>query len=322
MPLSHRHHYVSQFYLKNFVADRDNPRLFVADLQKRATFMTSPSNVALENDFHTIEVNGEPSDVVERMFSSFEADVAPALARVINQASFENADDREHVLFFVTLLLIKNPQFRARVNAFTNDVMQMTQKVDAADPDRWAKKVQEAIADGTLPPNTNAEHLRQLMLAGAFKFSLSPEAMLHQEFALAQKSYPIVAARRWNILRAEEGEFITSDAPAMLMWKDPRRDDSPGLGVPETRLLVPLSSTVTISGGFELEDATFGLSMDEVAKVNGQVIVQARRQVFASSEVFQYALPHNDRLRSGGELIDDDLVIGRSSGAPGSGAAN
>lgn len=90
MSEAHRHHYISQFYLRNFVADRSSPRLFVVDLPGRKTFTTSPSNVALENDFHTITTPGHEPDTVEKRLSKFESDVAPALARVIESASLGN----------------------------------------------------------------------------------------------------------------------------------------------------------------------------------------------------------------------------------------
>jgi hypothetical protein len=315
VPQSHRHHYVSQFYLKNFVSDRADPLLFVVDLSAGKQFLTAPWNVALENDFHTIEVDGKPSDVVERMLASFEADVAPVLARVIERAAIADQTDREHLMFFVTLLLIKNPQVRSRINAFTNQVGQFTLKMDAADPDRWAAKMRAAMADGTISAGTDIAQLRELVLADKFTIALAPERMLQLEFTTARSMYPFVAARCWNILQAKEGEFITSDTPAMLMWQDPQRTDPPGFGRRNTRLLVPLSSSVAINGGFELEDSTFALSGEDVAKVNGQVILHARRQIYASSDQFKYALTHNAGLRSGSELTSDSVVTEQNAPA-------
>lgn len=89
MAEAHRHHFVSQFYLKNFVADRASPQLFVVDLPTQKSFTTSTINVALENDFHTTSAPGQPADAVEKAIQQLEAQFAPALARVIDKTSIQ-----------------------------------------------------------------------------------------------------------------------------------------------------------------------------------------------------------------------------------------
>jgi uncharacterized protein DUF4238 len=67
-----QHHYVPQCYLKGFVRDRDQPKLFVVDLKERRTFTTNPKNVAVERDFHAVDVEGMPPDAFENDMSKFE----------------------------------------------------------------------------------------------------------------------------------------------------------------------------------------------------------------------------------------------------------
>ena len=51
-----QHHYVPPCYLRGFVYDRDKPKLFVVDLKERRTFTTNPKNVAVERDFHAVDI--------------------------------------------------------------------------------------------------------------------------------------------------------------------------------------------------------------------------------------------------------------------------
>lgn len=125
----------------------------------------------------------------------------------------------------------------------------------------------------------------------------STEAHLKLEFELAQSLLPLVAARKWNVYRARAAEFVTCDRPAVLMWVDPTKTEPVGLGLRHTRLLFPLSSDIAISGGFELDDAAIDADASDVAKINGRIILNVNRQVYARDEDFEYSLRHNEGAR-------------------------
>src|SRR5271170_51406 len=102
---SRRHHYISQFYLRGFTLDPRKPSLFAVELTERKDFWTKITRIALETDFHTVETNGELPDVVEEALSKFEGNVAPALTRTIENASFVSDNDKSLLLSYVALLL-------------------------------------------------------------------------------------------------------------------------------------------------------------------------------------------------------------------------
>jgi hypothetical protein len=304
-----RHHFISQFYLRRFAADANAARLFVVDLDDRRSFATSTSNVALENDFHTISVPGQPPDAIEKRLSQFEAQIAPALARVIERGYVGHDEDAKSVLFFVTLLLVKNPATRKAVDGSTEELMKMVSQMEARDPKVWEARVNELIASGVFEADADFEGLRKVILTGKYAISLSPEAHMDREFKHGADLVGLVGKRNWNFCRAKAGHFITCDRPAVLMWADPSRSTPPGLAMRNTRLLVPLSSTTALNGGFELVDHLIELDAEDVAKVNGHLILNARRHVYAWDGDFAYALRHNDGIRRGYELPMDELLV-------------
>ncbi len=93
--------------------------------------------------------------------------------------------------------------------------------------------------------------------------------------------HEFVLTRHWNVYRATAGQFVTCDRPVVLMWADPMKTDPVGLALRNTRLLFTLSSEIAICGGFELEDATIEVGAEDVAKINGHIILNANRQVYA-----------------------------------------
>ena len=310
MPASRDHHYVSQFYLKHFAADRRDPWLFTFDIPTRKTFMSRPQNVAFEKDFHTINAPGQPPDIVETELAKLESDVAPALDRVVENLRFASATDREHILFFLTMLLIKSPAMRKTVDDFTNEIMNLVGKMEAQDREVFYAKVRQHIAEGAMPPDTNIERLRQSVLGSDFTIGLSTEAHLHLAFSVLPQLYgECVAPRHWNILRATEGQFVTSDRPVVALWSDENKTDPVGLGLGGSRILFPLSSTVAINGGFELEDCALEIGAEDVAKINGRIILGVKRQIYARDDGFEYLLRYHPGRTPGAKLLQDERAI-------------
>lgn len=310
-----RHHFISQFYLRHFV-DPTTSRLFVVDLNERKTFETSTNNVALENDFHTITVPGQPPDAIEKRLAELEGSIAPALAQVTERGYVGDDDAGHAVLFFATLLLVKNPAMRKTVEGFADEIMRRVTQMTASDPVAWNARVQEMIADGTFNADEDFDGLREAILKGDYTLSLSPEAHMDREFQNATDLMPYVVERHWNFFRATAGQFVTCDRPAVLMWADPTRTDPIGLGLRNTRFLFALSSTAAICGGFELADELIELDADDVSRVNGRIVLNARRFVYARSGDFQYALAHNGGPRCGAELPRDTMLDDRENGEP------
>jgi hypothetical protein len=128
------------------------------------------------------------------------------------------------------------------------------------------------------------------------------------ELKLAMQLCPLLAKRGWNILKAMDGRFITSDRPVALFWDDYLRSDPIGLALPGTRLLFPLSPSIAICGGLEFKDALLELDAKRVAAMNGRTILNAGRQIFASDDKFEYYLPTNGGLKPGSELQNDAIL--------------
>src|SRR4051812_29790680 len=93
-----RHHYVPQCYLKGFCRHRGKPKLFVVDTKHLRTFSTPPANVAVERDFHAVDIEGVPTDALENSFAQFESDLSRSLERIIATRSISDKVDRANLL--------------------------------------------------------------------------------------------------------------------------------------------------------------------------------------------------------------------------------
>jgi hypothetical protein len=305
--VARRHHFLSQCYLRGFVPDSRSPRLFVVDLKAHRSFSTSPENVALEMDFHSIDVPGQQRDILETQISKFESDLGPALIRIASTASLADSDDRNTLFLFMALARVKNPQHRLLLDGVTNTVAGLTMKAKAADPATWDAELARARSDDILPESFDSESLRQQILNDEFNFKLSVPAHLKTEFDLLSNLLPHFHERKWIVLKApvDHPGFITSDAPVSLMWQDPSNPEPPGLGLHKTQILFPVTSHVAIAGASEFDDRTIEAGDALVAKFNGNILRLAHRQIYARGDDFRYKMTRNPKIMLGSDLLDD-----------------
>jgi hypothetical protein len=299
-----RHHYVSQFYLRNFAVAAATPQLYVADLKTKKTFLTSTINVAQERDFHRIDVPGHEPNAVEAALADFEGKVALALDSIRQRAEMGD-DDNAHVLqLFMSLLLVKNPAMRDRIDDVTDRIMSMTSKIEAANEERFVASIKRRVEEGALSADIDAVQLREALMSDDFEVAIAREFHLNLEFTNARDLLRYFVGRNWTFLKAETGQFITSDRPVVLTREKARPNVPPGLAHPDVLILFPLSSDSAVLGGLDVPPIAVTLSREEVAETNGQIILNATRQVYAQDATFEYKFGLNP-VKPAADLLHD-----------------
>jgi hypothetical protein len=307
-----RHHFISQCYLRGFAADLTSPQLFVTDFKEHKQFRTSPENVALQRNFHTIDDPSQQPDVIEKKLAEFESDLGPALRRVSESGSLADDNDRGVLFFFMALLAIKNPMMRRNISAAVGEVEALRSKMEAADPEYWAEKMAAAKAEGAIPEDTDTDKLRELILDDAFQIRLSTPGHMYFEFNLVEKLLPFFHGRQWMLLRAptDRTAFVTSDNPVCLMWQKRGRNDPPGFGRLGTEIIFAVSNELAIIGIFGGRACVANAGSDLIAIINGNIMTCVDRQLYARDNDFAYSLPHNRQPMHGTDLLDDPVSIG------------
>jgi Protein of unknown function (DUF4238) len=314
-----QHHYLSQCYLKGFVTDREKPRLFVVDAKKQCTFSTNPANVAVERDFHRIDVEGQPLDALENAFSGFETKLDDSLKRIIAARSIADTNDRAMLFNLIGLTAIKNPRVRENVRRFQDQTAKKIMEVVTSTPERWAAHVKRMQEEGTSPadPVTDYERMREFVRRKGYDLVIPPSEHLRVELKIFDEILPHIFNRKWILLRAlpERTGFITSDHPMSLTWTDPGKNRGfwpPGLALGETQLLFPISNDLAIIGAFEFKEGESDADESLVGLINGRIIEHAARQIYARDDGFLYVKPPDPGIRRGAQLLSD-LVSQRRS---------
>jgi Protein of unknown function (DUF4238) len=309
--VARKHHYVSQCYLKGFVKNRDKAQLFVVDSEKPKPFFTSTQNVAAKRDFHTIDVEGLPSDALENAFSSFEGELDQSLRRISEKRSLDDAHDKSFLLNLIGMIHIKNPKTRKIFHNFEENIARRIMDIVTSSPEIFKSQIRQAKQKGYIAPedDVNYETARKFVEEGAFKLSVPTEKHLQREMDLLDTVLPYLFNRNWILLKAPEGQtgFVTTDHPVILRWKDSQLRGNlypPGLGLKNTEILFPVSNTLAVIGRFEEDEQEIEASSDLIARFNGAIISQSKRQVYARDDSFMYTFDDMENPKKGDTLIE------------------
>jgi Protein of unknown function (DUF4238) len=283
----------------------------IVDLKECKNFTTNPINVAVERDFHRIDVDGHEPDAIENAFSDFETKLDAALRRIAAARSIQNKDDRAVLFEFISLLAIKNPQLRKNFSGAHEQTSKIILDLITATPESWASHLERARKDGYVPATADIpyEQARDFVRCGQFRIETPASMHLGMELGNLPKIVSLIHRRNWILFKAPEQStgFITSDHPATVMWCDPERRDfyGPGLGLAQTQLLFPVSRELALIGAFEVAEAEVDASDNLIAQINGSVILHAGRQVYARDASFTYQWKEHERPVSGDRLVSN-----------------
>jgi len=309
-----QHHYVPQCYLKGFVANREKPKLFVVDAKERRSFSTSPANVAVERDFHRIDIDGLAPDALENAFSKFEADLDQALKRIVTVRSIKDDNDRTLVFNLIGLMATKNPRLRESFRVACEHTAKIIMDLATSTPERWASQVRRAQKDSfiAVDADTDYKKMRDFVEREEYKVKTMTSMHLHMELQTFDKILPFIFNRKWILFRAppKTTGFVTSDHPMCLMWSDLAQCGGPyppGLGLRRTELLFPISNELVIIGAFEIENDEIDADDLLIAQINGSIILHSMRQIYARDSEFLYKMEHNVDIMRGASLLDDQF---------------
>ena len=132
---------------------------------------------------------------------------------------------------------------------------------------------------------------------------------VEQELGLVNTILPVLGERHWILVRAPTNMsgFITSDHPVVLQWseqKDRGFFGSPGFGLQGTEVIFPVSNELAMVGVFDGSADVIDATPEVVAMINGTIIGNSNRQVYARDDRFLYSLSPGV-IRRGADLLKD-----------------
>lgn len=276
-------------------------------------------DVACQNYFNRIEMDGMDPDALEKAMSEFETKLADTLARINEARSLENDEDRAYLITLIGLTALRNPEMRRNIRKIHEVAGRRNIAARLQSQEIYDASVQEAKRQRAIPENYNVtyEEMKVAFEGGGFKLVLKNNALVSLELELLDHTMPLLLKRGWHLLRAPEGSggFITSDRPFYLMWTDPAMRDgpfAPGLALMGTDIYFP-SRQLAVVGAFDVGNTIEDVNEARVAVANSAMPDGASRQVYPRNHDFSYARTEKEQPRGGLQLISDKRFFRRGN---------
>lgn len=288
--ITHRNHYVPQFYLKNW--SNDGNKLWVFSLlvpHVKVPYWKEKSieYLAVWNDFYT-QYNGEKEvDDFEKWFNAeFETPAEPVITKLIKGKSITRQEEK----ILTRFVMAQDLRVPARVN-FILDTAKKSAKdfmntfsLDNVTKDEILYTRHDIIND-LLPINVHIDREKQEIEMSTF---IGKSVYLYAVKYLLTRTIKKVEHYRWRVIHAADGiSFPTSDDPVILLnYHDKNNYDfKGGWGIKHVNIIMPLSPKCLLFTeiGMKATSRQFDNSIEWSGFFRKIIIEHAHRYVYAES---------------------------------------
>jgi hypothetical protein len=286
--ISRAHHFVPQFMLAGFTDDGTrNGFLWVSDFKAVKQWKSRPINVGHERDYYQVRSEGVSPDLVERALGHVESAAAPVIAHVMSSETFpDDPQQRADLLLFISLLATRVPSAREMVNSAADTLNKAMLRAALGSRERWEALENRAAKAGYIPNDVlSYERALEMLDSDAFTVRASQDYHLATMLEGALAIFPLLQKRRWSVLLSAAGRFVCSDRPVVVAFTRPKPAIwSPGFGVQETEVTMPLSRNSMVVGSWDSEPGTLPLNYRQIARHNSRALRHASRFVFSARQ--------------------------------------
>ncbi|MBU2866797.1 DUF4238 domain-containing protein [Pacificibacter marinus] len=257
------HHYISNFYLKQFARPAGKKSFKIHEFDKllgKISPKKRTSETGGKDHFNKSFSKTDPNDIEKIYARKIETPAGAALKRILDAKAITSEVDLNDVLLFFAMTTARNPKRRSQ-----NE-----------DPMRKL--------DGLLIRSALGEDGASILEQRVSRDLLSEE---HVEMELSQilPIFQSLTSKSWTLLESEGGEFITSDDPLQII----HANEAPPWGFKSNGavLYAPLSAEFAIMGlSNKVGPPKMPFSKRHVAGLNLQTVLSAHHYVYYKSDNF------------------------------------
>lgn len=311
--MARKHHTVSACYLRLFCENADYI-LWVGQRSPLKYYLNSVEDISTEQDFNTVELETGKSAIIEQKYADLEGMFSSAVENVIKNGRFCSEQDRNIILELIAVFHIRNPRNRKNFIRNKIEVTKEFMKDSISTKEAYEDLADRMKKNGSWPIGLEIPY-EKMKEAGAEKNwnFLPPHQNEIIAYELKNQSEVVRALldREWTILKAPKTSagFITCDHPVCVQWNKPQNPHflyPRFILLPETLVIFPLSNQLALIGISEATKEFREISEEDVWAINGLLILNSSRQIYAKNKEFLYYNPRDKNPRKGFDLLKDE----------------
>jgi hypothetical protein len=216
-----KHHYLPQFYLRNFVDPNSRysggPYLWQVDLATQSVTKRHPRNVAYIRGYNDWTSANQDVNSVETTYSRFESQAAPLIQSLIAGKYRATGQQRLAVAWFVALQISRVPSFRKSLEEQAAELVQ-------ADIDALFQGEQGLYE--RMIPSTSDDPRGAIVLdfrkvsdtEGEYTLVNAKDDVLIRSLAFSRSVAPLLYRAKWlTLIPPKDRVFLTSDTPVVFL---------------------------------------------------------------------------------------------------------
>ncbi|MEF3304257.1 DUF4238 domain-containing protein [Paenibacillus sp. GYB003] len=256
-PVKRNHHYVAQFHLAGFTKkETKESTFFVFDTMTGDQKELKPKRVAFSKDLYRVELPDTPPDAIEDVFMDLESKTAPVIRTLCETLRMPSGDDYNYLMNYIALLAVRTPSYKQTSSAMMEEIAKITMRMAFSTEERFEIVKKQMAAEGKEVPPLHYETFRNFLDEERYNIAFDNNTHVNNLLESMDAVLHPLGARYWTIVYSPNqlGDFICSDHPVSLHWatgRDRGIFSSPGHGMLDTEVTVPLTSRVLLLGQFE-----------------------------------------------------------------------
>lgn len=301
------HHYIPQFYLRNFSAGIGRQaQVFVFDSNSKKSFTTLVRNIGSRRNFNRVEAHNVGPNFIEDAMSEVETVIAPHLGQVIKAQAFPSPEHFDSIMSLMAFLSVRNPRLRGKLSDFHKDVVDRIMTLSVSTKEIWESQIEQMRESGvTIRGDISYEEMKRFHDERNYNIAIDQTHLIGLELKMVEPVFKELSRRKWCFARAQKGQpFITCDDPLVLSWTDSVKQPNPwppGHGLQNTIVMLTLSPELALIGQFESQPATLDFRPEQVVALNTAVARHSQNQIYARDSGFKLCIKSGKFVR-GDEL--------------------
>jgi hypothetical protein len=314
-----KHHYVPKFHLSLFTSNGTaGSSLWVFDQKSGNQWDAIPESVGFQKHLYSIDLPDTEPDVIEDAFSIVETNVAPIIKDICQSQQIPHETVAYTWLInYIALLSVRTPVRLDHLTEPINEESKIISEMMLSTPERFEATKQNMRKDGIkFNENVSYESLKDFVFEEKYTLSINNNTRISTLMNAVDAIIPLLGARNWTVAYSppEIGDFICSDNPVSLHWITQKNRgfwSSPGYGLLETQVSVPLSSRIMLLGRFEELPPNFVISSKRnLAILNSYTGMYSDRFIFSRESDFLW-YKQDDTI---GNILDfKQLIIAKGT---------
>jgi hypothetical protein len=306
-----KHHFVPKSHLAGFTKKESvDSILWVFDQETGEQRESKPNSEGFEKYLYKVELPDVPHDALEDTFMHVEAKTAPIIKNVRSTLEMPTGNDFIWLMNYVALQFARTPSRIEAVSKPMEKIAKTVMQMSVSTREWYEKMIQDLKKAGReISDDLSYEEIQDFVMnEDRYVVTVDNNTKLNNMLTVIDAIIPTLINRQWSVLCCPPtvGDFICSDNPVSLHWTNGQLRngifDSPGHGLPNTEVSIPLSSRVMLIGRFNNHQPSSGIVPNKrmLAALNSFTGMYSSRFIFTRKKDF-YWLSNENKIAN----VDD-----------------